>query len=78
MVDTTLPLVGYYIQIVPERLLKIELNSSQSDVFHLEEIAQSGTLVGAKLGEGHPWLGQVASSLRWSWKRAIRRMQCNR
>ena len=59
MVDTAVPLVGYYIQIVPERLLKIELNRGESDVFHLEETAQSGTLVGAKLGEGHPWLGQV-------------------
>ena len=57
-VDTVVPLVGYRIRIAPERLLKIELNRSETDVFHLEERAHSGTLVGTKLGEGHPWLGR--------------------
>ena len=59
MVDTAAPLAGYRIRIAPERLLKIELNRSETDVFHLEERAHSGTLVGAKLGEGHPWLGRA-------------------
>ena len=59
MVDTAVPLMGYHIRIAPEGLLKIGLNSSENDIFHLEEIAQSGTLVGAKLGEGQPWIGQV-------------------
>ena len=58
-VDTAVPLVGYHIRIAPEGLLKIELNGSETDVFHLEGRAQSGTLVGAKLGEGHPWHGRA-------------------
>ena len=58
-VDTAVPLVGYHIRIAPEGLLKIELNRSEIDVFHLEGRAQSGTLVGAKLGAGHPWRGRT-------------------
>ena len=59
IVDTVVPLMGYHIRIAPKGLLKMELNRSEDDVFHLEEIAQSGTLVGAKLGGGHPWLGRA-------------------
>ena len=39
--------------------MKIDLNRSENDVFRLEEVAQSGTLVAAKLGVGHPWRGRV-------------------
>ena len=59
IVDTAVPLVGYHLRIVPNGLLKIDLNRSEDDVFRLEEVAQSGTLVGAKLGGGHPWRGRV-------------------
>ena len=59
MVDTTVPLVGYRIQIAPKGLLKIDPNRSENDVFHLEELAQSGILAAAKLGEKRPWQGQV-------------------
>ena len=59
IVDTAVPLVGYHLRIVPNGLLKIDLNRSEDDVFRLEEVAQSGTLVGAKLGGGHPWCGRV-------------------
>lgn len=59
MVDTVVPLAGYHIRLVPEGLLKIDPNSSEDDVFHLEGIVQSGTLVAAKLGGGHPWRGRV-------------------
>ena len=59
MVDTTVPLVGYHLRIAPNGFLKIDLNRGEDDVFRLEEVAQSGTLVGAKLGGGHPWRGRV-------------------
>ena len=59
IVDTAVPLVGYHLRIAPNGLLKIDLNRSEDDVFRLEEVAQSGTLVGAKLGGGHPWRGRV-------------------
>ncbi len=59
MVDTAVPLVGYHLRIAPNGLLKIDLNRGEDDVFRLEEVAQSGTLVGAKLGGGHPWRGRV-------------------
>ena len=59
MVDTVVPLVGYHIRLAPEGLLKIDPNRSEGDVFRLEEVAQSGTLVGAKLGVGHPWFGRA-------------------
>ena len=59
MVDTTVPLVGYHIQIEPEGRLQVNADTNESDVFHLEGVAQSGTLVGTKLGMGHPWLGRV-------------------
>ena len=59
IVDTAVPLVGYHLRIAPNGLLKIDLNRSEADVFRLEEVAQSGTLVGAKLGGGHPWRGRV-------------------
>ena len=59
IVDTAVPLVGYHLRIVPNGLLKIDLNRSEDDVFRLEEVAQSGTLVGAKLDGGHPWRGRV-------------------
>ena len=59
MVDTVVPLVGYHIRLAPEGLLKIDPNRSEDDVFRLEEVAQSGTLVGAKLGVGHPWFGRA-------------------
>ena len=59
IVDTAMPLVGYHLRIVPNGFLKIDLNRSEDDVFRLEEVAQSGTLVGAKLGGGHPWRGRV-------------------
>ena len=59
MVDTDVPLVGYHIRLAPEGLLKIDLNRSEDDVFRLDEIVPSGTLVGAKLGVGHPWFGRT-------------------
>ena len=59
MVDTVIPLVGYHIRIAPEGLLKVDLNRSENDIFRLEEVAQSGTLVAAKLGGEYPWHGQV-------------------
>ena len=59
MVDTAIPLVGYHIRIAPEGLLKVDPNRSESDVFRLEKVTPSGTLVAAKLGVGHPWLGRV-------------------
>ena len=59
MIDTVVPLVGYHIRLAPEGLLKIDPNRSEGDVFRLEEVVQSGTLVGAKLGVGHPWFGRV-------------------
>ena len=59
IVDTAVPLVGYHLRIAPKGFLKIDLNRSENDVFRLEEVAQSGTLVAAKLGVGHPWRGRV-------------------
>ncbi|RKU12361.1 hypothetical protein C6502_06365 [Candidatus Poribacteria bacterium] len=59
IVDTAVPLVGYHIRLVREGLLRIDPNRSEDDVFHLEEVAQPGTLVGAKLGVGHPWFGRT-------------------
>ena len=59
MVDTSVPLAGYYIRVAPAGLLKIDLDRSGDDVFRLEVGAQSGTLVGAKIGVGHPWRGRV-------------------
>ena len=59
MVDTTVPIVGYHIQVVPEGFLKIDPNRSDSDVFRLERVIQSGTLVGAKFGGGPPWRGRM-------------------
>ena len=59
MVDTAVPLAGYHIRVAPAGLLKIDLNRSDDDVFHLDEIAQSGTLIGAKIGMRHPWRGRV-------------------
>ena len=58
MVDTAVRITGYHIRIVPVGLLKVDLTRSEDDVFRLEEVAQFGTLVGAKLG-GHPWRGRV-------------------
>ena len=59
MIETTVPFVGYHIRIAPEGLLKIDPNRSENDAFRLEGVAQSGTLVGAKLGVGAPvaWSG---------------------
>ncbi len=59
MIDTTVPIVGYHIRMAPEGLLRVDPNRSDSDVFRLEEDTQAGTLVGAKLGVGQPWLGRV-------------------
>ena len=59
MIETTVPFVGYHIRVVPAGLLKIDPNRSGTNVFRLEEVAQSGTLVGAQLGVGEPWFGQV-------------------
>ena len=59
IVDTVVPLAGYHIRIPPAGLLKIDPNRSEDDVFRLEGGAQSGTLVGAKIGVGHPWRGRV-------------------
>ena len=59
IVDTVVPLAGYHIRIAPAGLLKIDPNGSEDDVFRLEEVAQSGALVGAKIGVGHPWRGRV-------------------
>ena len=59
MVDTAMPIVGYHIQIAPTGLLKINLDRSENDVFHLEGVPQTGTLVAAKLGEEHLWRGRV-------------------
>ena len=59
VIDTTVPLVGYHLQLVPEGLLRVDPDTSESDVFRLEKDIQAGTLVGAKLGVGHPWLGRV-------------------
>ena len=59
IVDTAVPLVGYRIQIAPKGLLKINLNSNENDVFHLEGLAQSGDLVAAKLDGRRPWQGRV-------------------
>ena len=59
MVDTAVPLVGYHLRLAPEGLLKIDPNRSEADVFRLDEVAQSGTLVGAKFGVGHPWFGRA-------------------
>ena len=59
MVDTAVPIAGYDIRIAPVGLLKVHVDTNESDVFRLEEIAQSGTLVGVKLGVGHPWHGRV-------------------
>ncbi len=59
IIDTTVPIVGYHIRMAPEGLLRVDPNRSDSDVFRLEEDTQAGTLVGAKLGVGQPWLGRV-------------------
>ena len=59
MVDTAVLLVGYHIRVAPAGILKIDLNRSEEDVFRLEEVAQSGTLVAAKLSVEHPWHGRV-------------------
>ena len=59
MVDTAVPIAGYHIRIAPVGLLKVHVDTDESDVFRLKEVAQSGTLVGAKLGGGHPWRGRV-------------------
>ena len=59
MVDTAVPLAGYHIRVAPAGLLKIDPNSSEDDVFHLKGVAQSGTLVGTKIGVEHPWRGRV-------------------
>ena len=59
MVDTVVPLMGYHIRVAPEGLLKIDPNRSEDDVFRLEGVAQSGTLVSAKLGVAQPWFGRV-------------------
>ena len=59
MIETTVPFVGYHIRTDPEDLLTVNLDTNESDVFRLEEVAQSGILVGAKLGAGQPWLGRV-------------------
>ena len=59
MIETTVPFVGYHIWINPAGLLKVDMDTNKSDVFRLEEVAQSGTLVGVKLDVGSPWLGRV-------------------
>ena len=59
MVDTSVPLAGYHIRVAPAGLLKIDPDRSGDDVFRLEMGAQSGTLVGTKIGVGHPWRGRV-------------------
>ena len=59
IIDTTAPLAGYHLQLVPEGLLRVDPDTSESDVFRLEKGIQAGTLVGAKLGVGHPWIGRV-------------------
>ena len=59
MVDTVVPLAGYHIRVAPAKLLKIIPNGSENDVFHLERVTQSGTLVGAKIGGAHSWRGRV-------------------
>ena len=59
MIETTVPFVGFHIRIDPAGLLKVDLDTNENEVFRLEEVAQSGTLVGAKLGMEHPWRGRV-------------------
>ena len=59
MIDTAVPLMGYHIQMEPKGFLTVNPNTNESDVFRLEGGAQAGTLVGTKLGVGHPWLGRV-------------------
>jgi len=59
IVDTSVPLAGYHIRVAPAELLKIDPARSGDDVFRLEVGAQSGTLVGTKIGIGHPWRGRV-------------------
>ena len=59
MIDTAIPMVGYHIRIAPEGLLKVDPYTSENDVFRLEEVVQSGTLVATKFGVGRPWLGRV-------------------
>ena len=66
MVDTVVPLAGYHIRVAPEGLLKVDLNRSEHNIFRLEEVAQSGMLVGVKLDGGHPWVGRVRlATLEW-------------
>ena len=59
MIETTVPFVGYHIRIDPAGLLKVDPNTNENEIFRLEAIAQSGTLVGVKLDVGYPWLGRV-------------------
>ena len=59
IIDTDVPLVGYHIRIAPEGLLKVNPDSSEGSVFRLEGVAQTGTLVAAKLGATQPWLGRL-------------------
>ena len=59
MIDTSVPLVGYHIRMAPEGFLKVNLDRGEDGVFRLEEVAQAGTLIAAKVGVGQPWLGRV-------------------
>ena len=59
IIDTDVPLVGYHIRIAQEGLLKVNPDSSEGSVFRLEGVAQTGTLVAAKLGATQPWLGRL-------------------
>ena len=59
VLDTTIPLAGYQVQIQTKGLLNIDSDATETDVFRLDAVAQSGTLVAAKLGVERPWLGRV-------------------
>ena len=59
MVDTAVPMVGYHIRMAPAGLLTVDPHRSDSDVFRLEGVTQTGTLVGAKFGVAQPWHGRV-------------------
>jgi hypothetical protein len=59
VLDTTIPLLGYQLQIQTAGLLKIEADTAEPGVFRLGAASPSGALIAAKLEAEQPWLGRV-------------------
>ena len=59
VLDTTIPLLGYQLQIQTDGLLKVETDAAEPGVFRLGAPSPSGTLIAAKLEAKQPWIGRV-------------------